>query len=296
VRNRDWRDELSLWTSASRVSPRSFKVYKSLARAVADADPSEAGLDDAIALAERAVAVLEDPPLPDDRMDDNVLVDVAVLYSLKGDAIARRGDLATADGWHRRSVAVLERARALDALQNRRARERALARGLTEDQVFDVGNRSIYRTLATGYVRIGEPAKAKEALEHARRLEPTVAEVHLLLGILAQQQGEPHEAVVAFVQALLVDPGNAEAAIRLRAAYAELAPDVAPLVDTPSGPALDLGQPLVRHHVTSACLRLHRLLRESHRWRDAAEFRRLAVSGYDVPPSLLPEGPPPARP
>lgn len=65
ARNRDWTDDLTLWRSTVAAAPASAKAHRALAEALYEADPTHRNLDEVIASADRAVALLE--PLEDER-------------------------------------------------------------------------------------------------------------------------------------------------------------------------------------------------------------------------------------
>lgn len=65
ARNRDWTSDVTLWRATVRTSPASAKAHRALAEALYDADPSHANLDEVIASADRAAALLE--ALPDEQ-------------------------------------------------------------------------------------------------------------------------------------------------------------------------------------------------------------------------------------
>jgi hypothetical protein len=67
VRNRDWRDDVTLWTSAVKASPNSFKAHKGLADALYDANPSNPDWKRITSEADRSIAILDSAARHDER-------------------------------------------------------------------------------------------------------------------------------------------------------------------------------------------------------------------------------------
>src|SRR5207253_2211592 len=62
ARNPDWHDEQSLWTSALAVSPGSFRVHLALSYVLSEKQPQPQYIDEAIAEAEKGLAILNTVP------------------------------------------------------------------------------------------------------------------------------------------------------------------------------------------------------------------------------------------
>src|SRR5262249_27491563 len=128
TRNRDWADELGVWSSAVRSSPASAKAYKGWAAAMFAADPRHTAIDRVIGAGEQAVAIRPDY-LP-------AMIDLGGYYIARGDL---EGGV-----WYARSVEVLERARDLDVRAARRFVEKMVAHDARPDSIPDYGNEVLY--------------------------------------------------------------------------------------------------------------------------------------------------------
>lgn len=106
-RNRDWHDDVSLWSSAVSASPDSFKTHHGLAYALfGDGDPSAAELDAAIREAETAARILEAGDLPSDAAPSAVWLNLGLYYQTKS------GSAAPPD-WDEKALGAFDRARRL---------------------------------------------------------------------------------------------------------------------------------------------------------------------------------------
>ena len=101
ARNADWLDERSLWASAARLCPASYKVHHHLAGELARLP--EPAWDAACSQIERALAILE--PLPDDEKVAAVYANAGGYYREKGNSLAAAGQNGGAAGQNGGAVA-----------------------------------------------------------------------------------------------------------------------------------------------------------------------------------------------
>src|SRR4029077_19581311 len=160
ARNRDWTDELQLWTATVHSAPESAKARKAYAAALYAADREHSRLDRVIAEAERAVAVRPD------YLD--AVSDLGSYYVVEGE---RAGEPA-AQAWYAKAVDVLERGRMLDVAVARRFREKMQASGRPPDALPDTGSPVLYNNLALAYAHRGRLEDARTAADRVRALEP----------------------------------------------------------------------------------------------------------------------------
>src|SRR5574340_1230500 len=96
IRNLDWRNEISLWSSAARVSPESYKAHKGLAAAWYNSSPDTIVTEQVLAEVITAQNILE--PLPNVRRDHSPLTDLGTYYRLQGEFIEKNGGGSSAAG------------------------------------------------------------------------------------------------------------------------------------------------------------------------------------------------------
>jgi hypothetical protein len=87
LRNRDWLDDVVLWTATERTSPLSFKSHIGLAKALVAQD-RDLGIDRALAEEERGLALIDSLPVALSGSD--FYIRAGMLYVDKGDILRTR--------------------------------------------------------------------------------------------------------------------------------------------------------------------------------------------------------------
>jgi tetratricopeptide (TPR) repeat protein len=139
IRNRDWTDDVTLWTATVQTSPHSFKAHRGLAEALYESDSRHADMDRVVAEVGEALAALE--TLPAEQND-------AKTYRMAGDYFLEKGD-------YERAVSALQRASTI--VESRRA---------------TAATADIYRLLSAAQQRLHHNDAAIDAANRARALEP----------------------------------------------------------------------------------------------------------------------------
>jgi tetratricopeptide (TPR) repeat protein len=153
ARNLDWRDERTLWAATVRAAPDSAKAQKGYASALVGSQADAATLVDAIAHAERAVAIRPDY--------QQSLVDLGGYEIRLGDTFTGQPDVA--QRWYEKALTALESARALDEKSTARFVEQMRARGNPDDTIPDVGDGILFNNLAIAYVKLARRRRARRA-------------------------------------------------------------------------------------------------------------------------------------
>jgi len=276
LRNRDWRDELGLWSATVEAAPRSAKAHRGYASALFAADPQRVRLDRVIAELEQAVAIRDDYLL--------ALLDLGDRYVVKGDSLSANANesgepSAAARPWYEKAVATLEKARALEQADAQRFEARMRARGKQDEEIPVYGNAEVHRTLAVARMRLGRTEEALDAYRHALFLQPTRSQLYVDVSAAYARQDRLEDAAITLFQALTVDPANIDAANRLGAIYRALAVEQAIVEEAPGRARIELGHPAVRAHRCEAYRRLEKTLFEARSPGDASRVRGLAQRG-----------------
>jgi tetratricopeptide (TPR) repeat protein len=234
VRNFDWYDELSLWTSAARAVPQAARAHSVLSMQLEDR-PGE--LDRAVREAEAALRIVD--PVPD-------ALNNVRLYAAAGECFRRKGDAAGAGGgeWYRRALDVLQRGERID----RAGQQESLAINRENGRrVRAYGYDQLYLTLARVYLRLGEPQKALQSLIAGRglRTDHTFEE---LGSEVYRAMGDRNGAAVALIEGLVIDPGAVELAARLLQFYKQAEPQSCAV----KGASIDMNCPMVHTQVCTA--------------------------------------------
>jgi tetratricopeptide (TPR) repeat protein len=267
VRNEDWREPLTFWVQLAHTSPRSYRAQSGLAGAVIAHDPDHRHVDAAVASIRRALEIAPDSV--------SAQITAGAVYRTKGDTLTARdaqGEMAQTPAsafWYQQSLAALRQAASLSA------KEQDAARGWRTGQAsvpLDMIDSAIYDEMGQTWMRLGNPSAAADAFRHARRANPTRAEVCLRLADALVAAGRPEEAARSYWQASFILPDRAAAQKALAAIYARDCPE------------LSRNCPRIQQDICAAHAEMARLLDEAG-LRDAArQAREHAVHDYGCPP------------
>lgn len=301
ARNEDWSSGERLWTTSAEAAPNSIKVIRALASLAMESDPTGGKADEALAIAARALRILEQAPLPLYHTPAALYQDVGLYSFGKGTFLSAHGEEGQARAAFGQSVAMFERAEAIDREINRQGRERLLRSGVRPEDVRDTGTASIRRDLGSAYLAVGQPAQAIGALTDMRRLQPDNFDASYALGIAEgaaweaerargnEQQAAQHleRAAIDLLQAILLDSTHQPSWEALRRVYGILSPgsDAVRIVD--GKPTLNTDVPLAGRHFRQACVELVRHLQEGGLTDVAARWRRRMVEQLGVPSELF---------
>jgi tetratricopeptide (TPR) repeat protein len=231
TRNRDWRDDVSLWTSAAAASPFSFKAHRGLAEALYEQNPGHPPIDRVVSEIERATALLD--ALPDAQND-------ARTYRLAGVYLLEHGDVQPGSSdrsfTYGKAVTMLRRASAIIEAHAPNSAPAADA----------------YRLLSAAYTRLHKNDEAIEAVARARLLDP--------LNVAGYRQGAAaylaadrrEDAAVALMTGSLVTNDRTLRDELIDLYRSGLDPLGCAIVSTPSGPAIDPSCATVRRHACAA--------------------------------------------
>jgi len=291
VRNQDWKDDISLWTKALQTAPNSFRSHVGYANALLLRDRTEPTVDSALAHAERALAILDEPPLPIEHREGGVLLTLGVNYRLKALHLRARGDTAMSAQYLHRSVAALERAREVDHWFNAAVRDMRTRKGFRAEQIADVGNAGLHVELGESLIELRDWPRALEAAQYAQRLGPDVARAYIVDGVASYYVQRPRDAAIAFAIALMIDPETG-VWTHLASAYAALG-EQAPIVQQGAMARFDVGTPPATELLTAAANRLVLAFESVGRVTDAHALREELANAYGL--DLQPAGRSPGR-
>jgi tetratricopeptide (TPR) repeat protein len=302
TRNFDWKSDLTLWTSAKRNSPMSFRSYQSYAFAVYEQvtkprpDRLEEGkdvtIDDAIKADEQGLTIVD--PLPNDNNSSRLYLHLGMYYAMKGELENKYGptsETLSPEGvpWYRKSVAILERSVPIDRAFNEVNRGRDVARGKKGDQVPDVGLAPVYLYLGRAYARLGYNDQALAAFKYARHLEPQDAEVYYQMGLVQVRKNQLEDAAASLIQCVIMDPRRNDAWRALVEVFGHLNTDgqQAVVVDQNGGVHLNMNSRAVRDNFCSAYRDWVRVFRRAKRDDYAKSARDAAIYTYNYPATLF---------
>ena len=270
ARNSDWHDEESLWASAAKSCPESYKTHESLALAKM-ALPDGAGVEVAQNEMDRTLAILG--PLPDELNSTRVWASAGFFYRLKGDMLAQRGYDPRSNPWYRKALEVFLRGRKIDEALNQVMKQRSLRDGKPTP---DFGWPPLYLGLGRLYQRLQQPQQAMEAFQYGRMLR---AQPEFFEEIYATWRtlGEPRKAVMALMEGMIEDPSQSRLASRAMRFYLETAPGSCAFSRTGGPLTLNLGCPLVHEDLCGASKNLFERYRQSGQTASGVIERATAV-------------------
>jgi hypothetical protein len=276
ARNFDWYDEGTLWTSAVRESPGSFKTHLNLASYLAGA--GEARLDDAIAEISRSLAILNG--LSEERQVVSIYELAGILYRMKGERLAA----AQSGVWYRKSLDTLLVAKRIDLASNQELRRENEARG---KRLAISGRNTIYLELGRTYMRLSEPAHAAKAFRYGGILRPA-PEFFEEMSLAWRAAGDTRQSALALIEGYLVNPTHVQFVARLAELYLQTDLRSCALKKTGGTARLDLTCPLVHDQFCAAARNAVQLYRQRGDGPNAASVRRKAVGPLGCAAEMFP--------
>ena len=231
ARNIDWLDDQSLWASAAKVCPASYKTRLHLATALIG--PKGEGMDRAIAEVDRSLAILDG--LPDVRNVPQAYAVAGFMYLMQGSGAQKALD-------------VLLRGERIDRTIAQELRRENQLRGIATSAS---GWYPLYLALGDAYMRLSDPRKAIEAFEYGRTLRPA-PEFFEDMSAAWRAMGDPRRAAITLIEGLLVDRNNGKLASQLVTLYQQTEPRSCAVTNTGGSLSLDPACPLVHDQVCTA--------------------------------------------
>jgi len=277
ARNIDWLDDRSLWASAAKVCPASYKTHLHLATAVIR--PQGEGMDRAIAEVNRSLAILDG--LPDDRNVPQAYSTAGLIYLMQGELLAAKGSGAESQQWYRKALDVLLRGETVDRTAAEELRRENQLRGI---RISPTGWDPLYLALGDAYLRLSDPRKALEAFEYGRTLR-AAPEFFEDMSDAWRVMGDPRQAAIVLIEGLLVDNSYTKLASELVELYRQTDPGSCAVRDAGGALSLDPACPLVHDQVCTAFRNVKQLYMRMGQEPMAVSTGQRAVSEAGCPPS-----------
>lgn len=275
VRNADWLDDRSLWSSAARVSPNSYKVHQHLALLALE---KPGGWEPARTEIDKAIAILQ--PLSDDKKVPSLYATAGFCYRTKGTALAPEAAAA----WYQKSLELLLEGRRLDQAEYREMVSFNELRGV---RLAPTGEPAIYMELGRTYLKMGQPQQAIEAFDYGRRIRPS-AEFFEEMAIAYRAAGNPGLAAITLLEAIEMGVGDrgrlAADAVKL---YRETAPTSCAVAGDGVSSGVNLNCPMVREQLCLASKYAAELDRQRGQENDALAAEANAVGKLGCPQSMF---------
>lgn len=287
ARNADWRTDLTLWQSAVKVAPDSFKTHKGLAGALLEANNSEVGIDAAMAEGEKGLAILDRPEVAThiEREDVTLFIDLAHIYVLKANLCARRGATDDAVKYGAKAEELLRRAARVERWVDQESRRLELVRGTRPEDIRDIGRADLFQTLAATQFQMHQFGAAFASITGAMRVNPFDPLADQFSAACLRRMGDPEGAAVCDLTAILIEPKFRPAWQDLEAIYRQIAPTEDAVRRDPDGTYRLAGaSQTARRDLERACQRYDQLLREENYRLEDQRFRREAETEFHCAP------------
>ena len=277
ARNRDWQDNLTLFSHDAGSAPGSFKVHDTLGRSLFERDP-RVNLDRAIGEAEIACAMLR--PLPPALRSDAALNYLGMYQGVKADGL---GGPSTAAGrlWGERSLAAL-----LEAREVAEAAEAAYVRTQLQHHkpiTERIGFQDLYVNLGAVLSRLGRREEALGAYRHGRNLNPLSPEFYDGMAGVHAAAGNAQAAAIAMDEKAQLDGMQAATVAALQQLYAAIPGGGCAVVRQNGSATMDAACPKLREDMCAAAVDLSQAFVEARRPDQARGIRDAALARYGCP-------------
>jgi tetratricopeptide (TPR) repeat protein len=292
ARNRDWKDDLTLWTAAVEVSPNSSKAHKSLAAAMYRSDSSHSNIARVIEEAQKGVALIDSLPTTDLVGTSDSYSDLGLYYLVEGNQHVHSDSQGHAvvspesAKAYQKAVAALTRAAAIDNADNELHRRTARAHGIPDAEIRNIGSSVLYQNLGLAFLRTGDTQKAVDAALHARALRPEQPEPALVLAQIYASQNKKEDAALSLLEGLFMT-GNLRFLGPLDSLYRSgLDSESCAIIRTANGPTLNKSCKLVHDEVCKALAEAAKFYRDTQRGDLAEQARAKAVDEFGCTANL----------
>jgi len=203
-RNRDWRDELTLWEKTVKIVPQCVRAHNNLGVAYFKSEK----VDEGISECKRALAIKPNYAEAHYNLGVDYLkrgkVDEAIAEYKQ--ALAIKPNYAEAH--HKLGVAYFKRERVDEAILEYR-----------QTLAIKPNYAEAHNNLGAAYIKKGRLYRAIYEYKRALMLKPLYADAHYNLGIAFVKKGRVDEAISEYKRALAIKPNYAEAHYNLGVAY-----------------------------------------------------------------------------
>lgn len=188
--------------------------------------------------------------------------------------------------WYEKSVAILKRAVPIDRAFNKLNRRKEMTRWRQEWEIGDAGLAPVYLFLGEAQLRLGQWDDAADSYLYVQRLDPVTSTTYLQMGLIRLNQSRVNEALIYFIQAIILDPAREEAWPALINIYRALGVPEAVTVRG-SLRQVNAGVPMVRQHVRDAMRELVRTQLRGKQLDLARTLRKQAIDVHGSPAAIF---------
>jgi tetratricopeptide (TPR) repeat protein len=284
-RNSDWLDPQRFWLSSAEAAPGSWKT--NLSAAVDTVLATNEDVARSVRYAKRALAILDG--LPDPQNSPSAYRYAGTFYRELGDRSASQalaGNTAVGPDpqyWYRKSLIELVRSERIEIAFDARYSAENARRG--KPGLTSLPS-DLYLELGRTYLRLGDTPRALAAFEHGRTLDSS-PDLLKELASLHRAGGDLHEAALALMESLAVNPNQPEVVSKLIDLYGQIDPQGCAVSRQGGAPSLNPDCPLVHGDICAASRNLISNDLRKGLQSEAASIRSLAEQVLGCAPGLL---------
>jgi tetratricopeptide (TPR) repeat protein len=245
VRNQDWRDDLAMATATIRSTPNSAKAHKLMAHSLFDSDASHSNIDQVIAEAEKALAILD--PLPDSRNTPDAYLWAGFYYVTKNELQAQNHDK---EGYQR-ARQILERCLAIGQAGQTAYNRRLEAQGAGIPSASPILAEA-HRLLSATYLRLGDTDKASQAAGNALSGDVLNPEGYRRMADVLLANHRAEEAAVVLMRGMFITSDLGLRQDLMNVYRSGIDSQKCAIVAGPNGPAINPACELVHEHICAA--------------------------------------------
>jgi tetratricopeptide (TPR) repeat protein len=286
IRNKDWRDDLSLATASVKASPESYKTHMALALCYYNKGPNQ-NIDAAIAESEKSLAILKD--VPD---DENVIwpyLNAELEYRVKGDLSLKAGSPGANEAYER-ALEILLHAVRIDNEEFKKLVGIRMLDGKPDRLIAERGTPNLYFQLAKTYLQLGDSEKAYKAALYTRALSPELPTTSFLAAQAAATSGGKDEAAEALMVGYLFTQDKAFLPGLDSFYRSGLDPKGCGFTSTPNGPNLNSGCEPVHAEICNAYADIIQILRWNLKEDVADQTKSVAMHDFGCTEQVLAGG------
>lgn len=281
ARNRDWRNDETLWRNAVLAVPENFKAHLNYAMAIWAGSQTEAALDVAIARARLGLHILDRAPLPLARRPQSLFTQLGMLYRTKGEFLLGRGLASDAQAFFSDAVTLLERAHEVDRYQAEWFQRTPAGHASVAAGTLPLENIQISLELAACHMHLRNWGELESAAQHIQRFAPSAPNGYAFQAVAAANTQRDDAAAIHFFAALVLDPNDAEIRANLARCHERLGIRPSPVTGA-SDWRLETSDPRASRQLAEAFRLLVATHHAAHRPREAAELKALALQRFQI--------------
>ena len=250
VRNQDWLNNLAMATATLRSSPESAKAHELMAHSLFESDAGHSNLDQVIAEAEKALAILD--PLPDSRNTPDAYLWAGFYYLTKDEIqVQNRSKGPVGAESYERARQILERCisigQAGQAAYNRTGDAQRLGTPSVSPVITEAR-----RLLSATYLRMGDADKASDLAAKALSRDVLNPKGYRRMADVLLANRRVDEAAILLMRGMFITSDLGLRQDLLNVYRSGIDSEKCAIIQGPNGPAINPRCEIVHRHICAA--------------------------------------------